>query len=61
MKKRTHTTLQPAKETITIKKFLLEDRQLLVLLLLTICITFFIICCIFSMDFFRAEYFYNYL
>ena len=61
MKKQTHKTLYPAKEDITFKDFLLEEKQLLVLIILLIVITFFIIGCILTADYFRAETFYNYI
>lgn len=59
MKKRTHKTLYPQKEPITLKNILLEDKNLLILLILIISIFIFIIGCLFCIDGFRGEHVYN--
>ena len=59
MKKRTNKTLYPEKEDITLRNFLLEDKNLLILLILICTIFFFIIGCLFCVDFFRGEHVYN--
>ena len=61
MKKRTNKTLYPQKESITIQNFLLENRQLVILIILTVLISIFIIGCLLSIPAFQAEHTYNYL
>lgn len=60
MKKREPAkTLYPKKETITFKNFIFEDGNLLILIILTSFIFFFILWSFFAADFFRAENFYT--
>lgn len=61
MKKRTPARLYPKYERITLKNFLLEEKNLLTLVILIIIIFFFIIGCLFCVDLFRGENVYNYI
>lgn len=59
MKKRTHKTLYPEKEDISIQNFLLENKQLVIIIILIVLFSLFIIGCILGIGYFRAEHVYN--
>ena len=61
MRKRDPVRLYPKYESITIENFLLENKQLVILIILTVLISIFIIGCLLSIPAFQAEHTYNYL
>ena len=61
MKKRTSARLYPEKEDVTIENFIIENKQLIILLFIMITIILFVISCILCIDMFKAEHVYNYL
>ena len=61
MKKREPARLYPKYESITLKNFLLHEKQLIVLIILLIITACFVISCILAADFFRAEHTYNFI
>jgi hypothetical protein len=61
MKKNKPARLYPKKEDITIENFIIENKQLVILLFIMITVILFIIGCILCIDMFKAEHFYNYL
>lgn len=61
MKKRKPVRLYPEKEDITLKNFLLENKQLVVLIIIIVIFSMLIIGCLFAVDLFRAEHYYNYI
>lgn len=58
MKKRKPARLYPEKESITIQNFLLENKQLVILIIIIVLFTFFI-GCLFCIPYFQAEHVYN--
>lgn len=59
MKKRDPAKLYPEKEDITIQNFLLENKQLVILIIIIVLFSLFIIGCILGISYFRAEHVYN--
>ena len=59
MKKRTNKTLYPEKEDITIQNFLLENKQLVLVIILIVLFSLFIIGCLLAIPYFQAENVYN--
>jgi hypothetical protein len=61
MKKNKPARLYPEKEDITIENFIIENKQLVILLFIMITVILFIIGCILCIDLFKAEHVYNYI
>lgn len=61
MKKRDPARLYPKYDGITIQNFLLENKQLIILIIIIALFTLLIIGCLFCIDLFRGEHFYNYM
>lgn len=59
MKKRTNRTLYPEKEDITLRNFLLENKQLVILIIIIVLFSLFIIGCLLCIPYFQAENVYN--
>lgn len=59
MKKRDQARLYPKYENITIENFLLENRLLVILIILTVLISMFIIGCLLCIPYFQGEHVYN--
>lgn len=59
MKKRTNKTLYPEKEDISIENFLLENKQLVILIIIIVLFSLFIIGCLLAIPYFQAEHVYN--
>ena len=59
MKKRTNRTLYPEKEDISIQNFLLENKQLVILIIIIVLFSMFIIGCLLAIPYLQAEHVYN--
>lgn len=59
MKKRDPARLYPKYENITIENFLLENKQLVILIIIIILFSMFIIGCLLSIPYFQGEHVYN--
>lgn len=59
MKKRTNRTLYPEKEDISIQNFLLENKQLVILIIIIVLFSLFIIGCLLCIPYFQGEHVYN--
>lgn len=59
MRKRDPARLYPKYENITIENFLLENRLLVILIIITVLISIFIIGCLLAIPYFQAEHVYN--
>lgn len=59
MRKRDPARLYPKYDNITIENFLLENKQLVILIIIIVLFSLFIIGCILGISYFRAEHVYN--
>ena len=59
MRKRDPARLYPKYENITIENFLLENRLLVILIIITVLTSIFIIGCLLAIPYFQAEHVYN--
>ena len=59
MRKRDPARLYPKYESITIENFLLENRLLVILIIITVLTSIFIIGCLLAIPYFQAEHVYN--
>jgi len=59
MKKRDPVRLYPKYDNITIENFLLENRQLVILIIIIVLFSLFIIGCLLCIPYFQGEHVYN--
>ncbi len=59
MKKRDPARLYPKYERITLKNFLLQNKQLVILIIIIVLFSMFIIGCLLAIPAFQAEHVYN--